>query len=289
MSPRPRHVLPIALGALIVCACPLSAQVDERVIYASVVNKDGEPALDLGVKDFIVREDGQAREILNVAHDNDPLQIALLVDNSTVMRNRLSDLRRALGAFIDATREGVQIALITLAERPTIAVGYTADHAALHKGIDRLFAFPAGNYLLDGIAETSQGLSKRTMWRAVIAVVTGSGPEFSYRQYTEVLRFFREGGAALHVLNLGAGSADAGREIVLSRGTSDTGGRYDTILSPTGLELKARQMAAEISNQYRVTYARPERLIAPRNTEVSVRRQDLKARGMLMKTDEEQR
>lgn len=265
------------------------AQVDERVIYASVVNKDGEPVLDLGIKDFIVREDGQAREILSVARDNDPLQIALLVDNSTVMRSRLSDLRGALGAFIDATREGVQIALITLAERPTIAVGYTADHAALHKGIDKLFAFPAGNYLLDGIAETSQGLAKRTMWRSVIAVVTGSGPELSYRQYTEVLRFFREGGAALHVLNLDAGTGDAGREIVLSRGTSETGGRYDTILSPTGLGVKAKQMAGEISNQYRVTYARPERLVPPKSTEVSVKRQELKARGMLMKTDKKQR
>ena len=61
------------------------AQAEDRVIYTSVVNKDGEPVLDLGIKDFIVREDGQAREILNVARDNDPLQIALLVDNSTVM------------------------------------------------------------------------------------------------------------------------------------------------------------------------------------------------------------
>lgn len=265
------------------------AQAEDRVIYTSVVNKDGEPVLDLGIKDFIVREDGQAREILSVARDNDPLQVALLVDNSTVMRGPLPDLRRAVSAFVDATRDGVQIALITLAERPTIAVAYTADHEALHKSIDKLFAFPAGNYLLDGIAETSQGLAKRTMWRSVIVVITGSGPELSYRQYTEVLRFLREGGAALHVLSLGSDSADAGREIVLSRGTSQTGGRYETILSRTALESKARQMATEVSNQYRVTYARPERLIPPKTTEVSVRRPDLKARGMLLKTSKDQR
>jgi VWFA-related protein len=265
------------------------AQVDERVIYASVLDKNGSPVPNLSAKDFVVREDGVAREILRVAHDTDPLQIALLVDNSAVMRNKISDLRRALSAFVDATREGVQIGLITLAERPTIAVGYTADHAALHSGIDRLFAFPADNYLLDGIAETSQGLAKRTMWRSVIVVITATGPEMSYLQYTEVLRTFREGGAALHVLALGMGSDDAGREIVLGKGTSETGGRYENVLTSTSLEPKARQLANEISNQYRVMYARPDRLIPPKTTEISVKGADMRARGMLMKTDKERR
>ena len=76
--------------------------------------------------------------------------------------------------------------------RPTAAV--------LRKAIDNLFSYEAGNYLLDGIAETAQGLAKRTMWRSTLAVLTGLGPEMSYRQYTEVLRFFRESGASLHVL-----------------------------------------------------------------------------------------
>ena len=275
----------LALAIATSAMATLSAQADERVIYASVVDKDGTPILDLTTKDFIVREDGQAREVLRVARDSDPLQIALLVDNSVSMRPRLSQLRRAVTAFIDSTREDVQLAIITLAERPTILAGYTTDRAALRKAVDNMFAYEAANYLLDGIAETSQGLAKRTMWRSAIAVITGTGPEMSYRQYTEVLRFFRAGGASLHVVQLGTGFGAQGREIVVNRGTSETGGRFDQVLVPAGLEVKSRQLATELSNQYRVTYARPSRLVPPSKTEVSVRRQDLKARGMLLKTD----
>jgi VWFA-related protein len=275
----------LALAAVLAAAVTLDAQADERVIYASVVDRDGVPVLDLTTKDFIVREDGQAREILRVARDNDPLQIALLVDNSVSMRPRLSLLRRAVTAFIDATRDDVQLALITLAERPTVVVGYTTDRVALRKAADKMFAFEAANYLLDGIAETSQGLAKRTMWRSAIAVITGVGPEMSYRQYTEVLRFFRAGGASLHVVQVGTGIGEQGREIVVSKGTSETGGRFDEVLMPTSLELKSRQLAVELSNQYRVTYARPARLVPPSQVEVSVRRADLRARGMLLKTD----
>ena len=263
------------------------AQAEERTVYASVVDKDGAPALDLTLKDFIVREDGVAREVLRVAKDDDPLQIALLVDNSAIMRPHLTQLRKAAASFVSATRQGVPIALVTLAERPTIAVGYTTDQAQLQQAIEKMFSFEAGNYLLDGIAETSQALAKRTMWRSVIAIITGLGPEMSYRQYTEVLRFFREGGASLHVLQLGMGFGEQGREIVVSRGTSETGGRFEEILTPAVLELKARQLATEISNQYRVTYARPARLIPPKKIEVSVRRPNLRVRSRPLQSEKE--
>ena len=289
MPPAPypfrfRGRLFLALATVLAATITLAAQADERVIYTSVVDRDGAPVLDLTLKDFIVREDGQAREVLRVARDTDPLQIALLVDNSVSMRPHLSLLRKAVTAFIEATREDVHLALITLAERPTILVGYTTDRAALRKAADGIFAYDAANYLLDGIAETSQGLSKRTMWRSAIAVITGVGPEMSYRQYTEVLRFFRAGGASLHVVQSGGGLGGQGREIVVSKGTSETGGRFDEVLAPTSLALKSRQLATELSNQYRVTYARPSRPVPPSKTEVSVRRPDLKARGMLVKT-----
>ena len=180
------------------------AQADERVIYASVVDKDGAPVLDLTIKDFIVREDGQAREVLRVARDNDPLQIALLVDNSVVDASpavaaaqggrgvHRSDARRRASS---RSSRSPSVRRFSSATRPI------ARRCA--KRIDKHVAYEAGNYLLDGIAETSQGLAKRTMWRSAIAVITGLGPEMSYRQYTEVLRFFREGGASLHVLQVG--------------------------------------------------------------------------------------
>ena len=120
---------------------------------------------------------------------------------------------------------------------------------------------------------------------AAIAVITGLGPELSYRQYTEVLRFFREGGASLHVLQIGTGVGGQGREIVVSRGTGETGGRFEEVLTPVALELKAQQLGAEISNQYRITYARPERLIPPKNVEVSVRRPNLRTRSRPLQTD----
>jgi VWFA-related protein len=293
----------LAFAAVLFFPVGAFAQVDERVIYASVVDDKGAPVTNLTAKDLIVREDGQAREILNIAKDEDPMQIALLVDNSVSMRDKVSDLRKAVSAFISSLRPGVQVALLTLAERPTIVVNYTSDHAALLKGVDKIVAYEAGNYVLDGIAEASEGLMKRPSARAVMVVVTGMGPELSYRHYTDALRPLRESGASLHAIlvtgsnieeamrpaergnpgDSGGGLGGVGRDIVLGRMTKETGGRYEEVLTISSLGTKLQQLSGEISNQYRVTFARPQRLIPPKSTEISARQPNVHARGMLIK------
>src|SRR5262245_25640136 len=71
----------LALYALTTPAA-LEAQALQRSIYASAVDQNGAPVPNLGPADFVVREDKVAREILAVAPATDPMQIALLVDNS---------------------------------------------------------------------------------------------------------------------------------------------------------------------------------------------------------------
>jgi len=293
----------LAVAAVLFLSAAVSAQVDERVMYASVVDSKGAPVTTVTAKDLIVREDGQAREILNIARDEDPLQIALLVDNSVFMRDKLSELRKSVAAFISGLRPGVQVALLTLAERPTILINYTADRAALLKGVDKIVSYEAGNYVLDGIAEASEGLKKRPETRSIMVVVTGTGPELSYRHYSDALRPLRESGASLHAILLTASSTDEplrgneravpqdpgsgmggeGRDIVLSRMTKETGGRYEEVLSVSGLSSRLQQLSDEISNQYRVTFARPQRLIPPKSTEISGSKPSLHVRGMLRK------
>ena len=66
---------------------------------------------------------------------------------------------------------------------------------------------------------------------------------------------------------------------MLSEGTSLTGGRRDQILAVSAIPAKLTQVAAELLNQYVVTYSRPEMLIPPEKVEVSVNRPDVTVRA----------
>lgn len=271
------------------------AQAAQRSVFVSVLDRSGVPVPDLGPSDFIIREDNVTREVLAVEPARDPMQIAVLVDNSQAAEAFIRDYREALPAFVAAMtdQEGPrnQIALIMLAERPTIFTDYTSDPAQLQKGIGRIFSMSgSGTYLLDGIMETSQGITKRRAPRPVILAITSEGMELSDRQYQQVLEPLKDSGAAFHVVVVGAPRNQShDRSVVLDQGTKGSGGRYDNILTSTALTMKMKDIARELDSQYRVTYARPQTLIPPDRISVAATKPGLTARGTPARDDREVR
>jgi hypothetical protein len=282
----------ILLVNVIARADPLSAQATQRVMYVSALDQSGAPVPNLGPADLIIREDKAAREILSVTPASDPMQIAMLVDNSQAAEEFVRDYRRALPAFIEAiaadeTGARHEVALITLSERPTINTESTTDTARLLKGVERIFAMPGtAAYLLDGIMEISEGMTKRGAKRPVIVAITTEGPEMSDRQFMTVLEPLRESGAAFHVVALGSPrNQNYDRSVVLDLGTRQTGGRNDNILTGNALTARLKQIAAELTHQYRVTYARPQSLIPPEQITVASAKPGLTVRGTPMKAE----
>ncbi len=283
---RPR-LLALVVACLILGATSIGrAQTLQRAIYVSALDSKGLPVPSLGPNDIIVREDRTSREILDVTPAADPMEIVLLVDNSQAADQYIRDYRQALPAFIraieaDETGAKHQVSIVTLAERPTINTDYTLDLALAIKGAERIFAIPgSGTYLLDAIIETSRGISKRTAARPVMVALTTDGQEMSDRTYAPVLETLRAAGAAFHVVVIGRQmNSDHDRSIVLDMGSKDSGGGYNTTLTGSGLTNKMKQLAAELTHQFKVTYARPRTLIPPEKISTAATRPGLTLRG----------
>lgn len=157
------------------------------------------------------------------------------------------------------------------------------------KDIDRLFAQPgAGSYVTDAIADAARGLQKREAARPVIVVVSSDGVEFSNSGYEQVLDLVKAAGAQLFVLsvheggNRDAATTDEGRwrAIVYDRGTQESGGRREILLSSMGLPDALVKLADELLHQYKVVYSRPTTLIPPEKTTVDSAREGVTVRGV---------
>lgn len=277
----------LALSGWLLGTAALSAQGRQRAMYVSVLDAKGAPAENIGPNDLIIREDNVAREVLRVSPATDPIHIALLIDTSQAAQTFVRDYRQAVPAFLDVVlgekaSGDNQVALIGIGERPTILTDYTSNRGQLTTGVNRLFSIPqAGTYLLDAIMEVGQGLQKRGAERAVIVAVTSEGPELSNRGYRQVLDRLKASGATLHVVTIGTPANMAeDRVLTLSLGTKNSGGRYDTLLIPSALATRLKDVGREIIGQYRITYARPDSLIPPEKIEVSARRDGLTVRGV---------
>jgi VWFA-related protein len=267
-SPQPQQTSP---------SSPRSTEARSVSLYASVVDSKGEPVTGLTTGDFLVTEDGAAREVLKVGPATEPLQIALLVDDSQAATPAIQELREGLTNFIDAMQGKAEMSIITFGERPTSVVPYTTSADALRRGANKIFAKQgSGAYLLEAISDASRGLQKRNATRPVILAVTTEGVEFSSGHYDQVLKQLYDSGAALHVLALGSPGAISSdemrnRNMVIAEGTARTGGRRDQLLSPQALPARMKQVAADLGNQYTITYARPGTLIPPEKVRVSAK------------------
>jgi len=290
----------VLLGALVVAALALTwpgrlaAQAAQKAMYVSVVNDAGAPVMDLGTTDFIIREDNIAREVLRVEPAADPMQIAVLVDNSTAARDNISHMRQALPTFVATLTDGPagqknEVSIIAIGERPTVLADYTTNRAALQKGIDRIWSLrDTGAYLLDGIPEVCQGFKKREATRPVIVALTAEGPELSNRVRDQVIEPLKATGASFNAIVIGRPSSSLSSEarergFVLDEGPRVTGGARMDILAIEGLAQKLKQLADQLTHQYKVTYARPQSLIPPERFAVATSKPGLTARGTLVK------
>ena len=265
---------------------PLWAQATERTVYASVIDKADAPVSGLAAREFIVREDDVAREVLRATPATEPLNIALMIDTSAAIDPHILDLRTGLRAFFKQMAGKSEIALIGVGERPTVLMDYTRDVARLEKSLGLVFARPgSGTYLLDAIIEAGNALQKRKATRPTIVVVMATGPEFSERHHDNVLEQLRESGASLHSLVLTKPGAvrmersDQELDMSLAEGTKMTGGRRDDLLTSMAISERLQLLGNELNSQYQITYARPPKLIPPKSLEVSAKRPDLTVRA----------
>ena len=256
-----------------------------RQVYLSVLDKKGAPVQGVGPADFVVREDGKPREVLDVRVADQPLTVALLVDDSQAATEATSHLREGLAALLERLHGKAQIALITFGERPTVVSDYTKDTEQLKQRAARIFPRPgAGAYLLDAISDASRGLTKRETERPVIVAISFEGVEYSNRHHQPVLDELMKSGAALHVIAVGTPSSSLedemrNRNIVIADGTARSGGRRDQVLAVSGIPDKLKQVGDELVHQYVLTYGRPDSLVPPEKLEVTSTRRDLTVRA----------
>lgn len=257
----------------------------ERTLYASVVDREGEPVAGLGPNDFIVREDNVRREVLRVSRAVEPIDLALVVDNSAAAADDIRNIRDAITAFVREMHKENDIALIALADRPTILADYTRDMKRLNDGIGRLFALPgSGMLLLDAIVDVSRGLARREAARAAVVAVITDGVEFSNLHHQTVVEALVANQVAFHAVTIGTfgpslNEALRQRALLLDEGPRRSGGQRVTLLSSMAAEQALARLGRELANQYKVVYGRPEALIQPERVTVEVARQGLTARG----------
>jgi VWFA-related protein len=274
----------LALAALLLGqAAPTTAPGTEvRALTVILLDNKDQEVTDVSPSDVALLENGVSRDIVSFKPDRRPLSVAVLVDTSAAVGSayRLNVVDAVIG-LIARLPEGSRYALWTTGDRPTKVRDFTDDRGAAATAL-RMVAPMGGNYMLDAFDEASKDLKKssREGDRTAVVAVSFMGPEFSsvdkYRAADVA-----QGNADLFLSVQVEEAEGAERELqtavsyVMDRVAHATGGRFDTILSPMGLDGALRKVSAHLRSAYRLLYASVPDL-KKRDLDLRVARKDTK-------------
>ena len=262
-------------------ALPVQQQIGlGRTILATVVDAEDHPQVDLGLDDFVVSEDGDEREVLDVHIADYP--VALLIDDK-VGSAAIPAIKSAASRFV--TRIGERPVVVGTLSGAGDGTGQLAeDRAEVLRRIEGLSpGISSGTSTLSAVADAARLLKESGAPFSVIVIVAAGPIDATQLVQGDLLPAILESGATIHVVaGRAAGTADSPDATPpdLLRVLSDqTRGQYTTIFSTASYGIALDRLADRLAVEMMVSYLVPANSTSG-DVKVGVRRPGARVLGL---------
>jgi tight adherence protein B len=176
---RPRCLAPLVVVAAIAPLCVIALARQQPTFRVGIdlvtvdvsVTRNVEPVSGLEAENFTVFDNGVKQKLERVIQEQVPLEAFLVLDMSgSVAGPELEQLKAAASAFVSGLTSADKVALVTFAEKATIAQALTTDLDAFARALAAVEA--RGNTAIYDAAHLAITLRKRGDTRGVAVVFT---------------------------------------------------------------------------------------------------------------------
>ncbi len=188
---------------------PIRVRVNLVSLPVTVRDAQGEMALDLGVKDFRVLDNGVPQRIEHFDLGGDPLAIVLVVETSSRVEALLPAIRHAGIVFTETVMgQTAEAAVLGFDDSSQVLVPFTSDHDRVEKAIAKLPEGTSGARLYDALARAVGLLQERPAnRRRVIVAISEAVDTGSEDKLGAVLREAQLANATIYTIGLSTTAA----------------------------------------------------------------------------------
>jgi Ca-activated chloride channel family protein len=245
-------------------------------LNASVIDAHGRAIAGLTPSDFSITENGQPREVREVAETRAPFNLVLLLDVSGSVEERLDFIRKAALSFVNTVGAQDRVAIISFHDDVQVISDFTTDKQLLAERVKEIDAGGATS-LYDALAYTLVNTLKPLRGeRTAIVVLSDGDDNHSFIPFPNVLEATVESGALIYPLYIPSGlipasnapaaidTADPVRTRFLTLTTRAdaeghrlaevSGGVYYPITRLDELQRAYDDVAAQLRTSYTITY-----------------------------------
>jgi len=154
--------------------------VDEVLLDIAVVDQKGRPVLDLKRGDFSVYEDGAPQTTTSFVHQDQPVAMGILIDNSGSMVDKRSAVNAAAMRLLNESNSSDAAFVVNFNERAYLDQGLTVDRVALDRGLSH-FDSRGTTALYDAVAASAEELSRHATQRKQLLLIVTDGADNASR------------------------------------------------------------------------------------------------------------
>lgn len=241
------------------------SNVDVVSLNVTVVDNNNRYVVDLTADDFSVYEDGTKQHLMFFNRTSLPIALALLIDTSASMENRLQFAQEAAIGFAKKLRSQDLAQVVDFDSSVEILQDFTSNIAALEKAIRSTTADGSTslhNALYISLRELAKikAKSAEDVRKQAIIVLSDGEDTSSLVSYEEVMELAKRSETAIYTIGLQSREAAATKgfreaEFVLRQLAQETGGRPFFPSRVEDLKDVYSQISDELSSQYTIGYA----------------------------------
>jgi Ca-activated chloride channel homolog len=235
----------------------ISVNVNMVVLSATAQDHKNTLVSGLGKDDFQVYEDGVLQQIRYFSHEDIPVTVGLVVDNSGSMKRKRADVIAAALAFARSSNPKDQMFVVNFNEKVSFGLPdntpFTDQIPELEVALSRIAA-DGETALYDAIAVGLERLRKGTRDKKVLIVISDGGDNASKHKLAYITALAGQPDAIIYTIGIFDEQDPDRNPGVLKRFAKDTGGEAFLPNTLEDILPICEQIAHDIRNQYTLAY-----------------------------------
>ena len=233
------------------------ANVEEVRLHATVVDDRQRLITNLDKSAFTVFENGQPQQIKNFVHEDIPVALGILIDNSGSMRDKRPAVNKATINLIKASNPEDEVFVVNFNDDYYLDQDYTDSIPKLQNALEH-YETRGGTALYDAVLASNDHLMKsRNEKKKVLFVVTDGEDDASLNTLEQTIRKVQvENGPTIYAIGIldEEGTHKRKAQRALREMAEATGGVAFFPASLDEVDKITQQIAHDIRNQYTISY-----------------------------------
>ena len=233
----------------------ITKQVEEVAVHATVIDdKNHQLVTNLDKGAFSVFENNQPQTIISFRHEDVPVAMGIVIDNSGSMREKRDKVNKAALNLVRASNPQDQVFVVNFNDEYYLDQEFTSDINKLRAALEKVEA-RGGTALYDAMLASAIHLKDARLQKKVLFVVTDGEDNASRNSLEETVRRLQEeNGPTVYAIGLlGEEKARRARR-ALETITQRTGGISFFPRTLDEVDEISRTVAHDIRNQYTLGY-----------------------------------